>query len=542
MSFDFEFAYLLNNNLGGKGPDVGSPRSIRFVNVGTVHDSSFALRNFDIELSSQTYYEPYDSDLNGFFNGQFAQVNLACDRSVTLRATLLESCSTAPSCRRCSETGLDVAGVIQCFASGCACYGTTIYTQGACLGDEKKEEKDSYWCTQMDTTIVFPSEAMASMTVYDLDSDAKGDYVEQISVSAYEYYSTPLRASDDSSVKGTVYVNRETRTFTGTAVSAPDDLDDLPTRPNALTNSQASRGVQFFFKPKLGYIEAEYTVSYSGSGSCTGRSLLFAGDSALCAPPPPVPPMTPPSPPPPLPPPPPPSPPPPAPPPPSFPPAAPPPAPLTPPPLDVPPLAPPNCYCSNECLMFTSYLENSADQTYVGDGVCDDGGPGAYYSTCLLGTDCDDCGTPRCAPSPPPNPPPPVPPPDPPVAPPPPLTPKVCTSAGDPHFTSWDGGGKFDVMSLGVHQVRTYIAHPIRLYRTLQPPNEIASLLFLSDSLCISCHLGSWQPSPTTSQCRPSTPPPTARGELQASCSVAPCCSLFITQWHCDSPQVHGLK
>lgn len=36
--------------------------------------------------------------------------------------------------------------------------------------------------------------------------------------------------------------------------------------------------------------------------------------------------------------------------------------------------------CSNSC-------------AYAYDGECDDGGPGAAYSVCALGTDCADCGT-----------------------------------------------------------------------------------------------------------------------------------------------------
>ena len=55
---------------------------------------------------------------------------------------------------------------------------------------------------------------------------------------------------------------------------------------------------------------------------------------------------------------------------------------------------------------------------YGSDGVCDDGGPGAEYSDCALGTDCQDCG-PRYnnPPTPPPSPPtsPPPPPPSPPL-------------------------------------------------------------------------------------------------------------------------------
>ena len=40
--------------------------------------------------------------------------------------------------------------------------------------------------------------------------------------------------------------------------------------------------------------------------------------------------------------------------------------------------------------------ENTCDS--AGDGECDDGGEGAAYDVCSLGTDCDDCG-PRPAPA-----------------------------------------------------------------------------------------------------------------------------------------------
>ena len=29
---------------------------------------------------------------------------------------------------------------------------------------------------------------------------------------------------------------------------------------------------------------------------------------------------------------------------------------------------------------------------WAGDGTCDDGGPGAEYASCALGTECTDCG------------------------------------------------------------------------------------------------------------------------------------------------------
>ena len=63
--------------------------------------------------------------------------------------------------------------------------------------------------------------------------------------------------------------------------------------------------------------------------------------------------------------------------------------------------------CSNDCVALAS------------NGFCNDGGPGALFSSCDFGADCDDCGhrtTPPTAPppSPPPSPPPPSPPPFPP--------------------------------------------------------------------------------------------------------------------------------
>ena len=58
---------------------------------------------------------------------------------------------------------------------------------------------------------------------------------------------------------------------------------------------------------------------------------------------------------------------------------------------------PPSCLCSNECL---------GQPLFAVDGFCDDGGAGSSYNECALGTDCDDCGGPRCDWSPPALPPP----------------------------------------------------------------------------------------------------------------------------------------
>ena len=92
---------------------------------------------------------------------------------------------------------------------------------------------------------------------------------------------------------------------------------------------------------------------------------------------------------------------------------APPPAPVSPPPLPplpptplapsplLPPLPMASYACSNVC---------GSNADWVSDGVCDDGGAGAEFTVCTVGTDCADCG-PRIVPPPPPLPPsPPTPP------------------------------------------------------------------------------------------------------------------------------------
>ena len=57
------------------------------------------------------------------------------------------------------------------------------------------------------------------------------------------------------------------------------------------------------------------------------------------------------------------------------------------PPLDPPspsmPPVPPGCTCNSSCV---------GNPEYSGDGVCDDGGPGADFNECAYATDCLDCG------------------------------------------------------------------------------------------------------------------------------------------------------
>ena len=137
-----------------------------------------------------------------------------------------------------------------------------------------------------------------------------------------------------------------------------------------------------------------------------------------------------------------------------FPPAptAPPPSPpASPSPPPSPP--PPPGTCTNTCV-------------YVADLDCDDGGPGAEYAACDLGTDCDDCGLrplgstddspqPRPPPPPPPSPPTqpgetlPPPSPSPSSAPPGTVCDNTCHYPNDDECDDGGAGAEYDVCALG---------------------------------------------------------------------------------------------
>jgi len=50
-----------------------------------------------------------------------------------------------------------------------------------------------------------------------------------------------------------------------------------------------------------------------------------------------------------------------------------------------------NCLEGNGCSERPK-CKNTCYRGYINDGDCDDGGAGAEYNVCALGTDCDDCG------------------------------------------------------------------------------------------------------------------------------------------------------
>ena len=276
------------------GPDLtASAREIRYVNVGTVFHPVAGAINLDVQVVNRSAYQPADVSQNTIVSQAFAQINVACNTAVDLRVTILQSCTSGPSCLRCTEPSLSASARIECYAAGCDCWGTTVYNEASCSPSASAANKANYGCAQQDAPVVLPSDALVTITVFDFDTGPNCDTTEQLTVPAYEYFRTPLRpASDNSAVTSSIYANRAASTFTATACGTPGQE---PTDTQSLTDDQASKGVQLFFRPQNGYVDATYTVS-SVSSSCTGGNLLFAGDSALCAPPPPTPPGLPPSP------------------------------------------------------------------------------------------------------------------------------------------------------------------------------------------------------------------------------------------------------
>ena len=160
MSFDFTYAYLAHSNLGGMGPDTWAPASIRYVNVGAASvplpgGGAFTFR-FDLEVTALSAYVPYNASLNGL-NGRFAQINLAANEEVELRATVKRSCSEADSCGKCAAAP-SFAERIHCFSSGCSCVGVTVTSPGACTASHRAAYAASYGCSVANQTVLLPSE------------------------------------------------------------------------------------------------------------------------------------------------------------------------------------------------------------------------------------------------------------------------------------------------------------------------------------------------------------------------------------------------
>ena len=186
MSVDFEFSYMVNNNLGGQGPDTGRPESIRFANVGSMYHPGVGTARFDLELTATTPYTPQNTRANGFILKKFASVNLRCGHSVGLRVALRRSCATMQSCRVCKESGFSRRERNQCYAAGCSCVGTTVFASNQCRDTDIAANSASYNCSQSNEMLVLPRAALTSLTVFDIDTSSDGEYIERITVPDYD--------------------------------------------------------------------------------------------------------------------------------------------------------------------------------------------------------------------------------------------------------------------------------------------------------------------------------------------------------------------
>ena len=217
------------NDLGGMGPD-SAPASrpvARFANAGTIYHPVYGAINIDMEVSNRSAYQPSNASLNGVIGGTFSRVSIACNTATDFRTTLLRSCTSGKSCSVCAS----LAGPTQiaCYAEGCDCFGTTVYSQPACSGSSWAAAKASYGCAEENQTLVLPSGALVAMTAFALDTGPRGDQYEQLTMSEYAYFKTPLRAASGSVLTSHVYAN----TATHTHIHGPGAFNGRPDQPGA---------------------------------------------------------------------------------------------------------------------------------------------------------------------------------------------------------------------------------------------------------------------------------------------------------------------
>ena len=242
---------------------VSGVPGIRYVNVGVAFTPTGEAQYLDLLVSNHSSYTPHDASLN-VLNGQFANINLACNHEVTLRATTMMSCATASSCKLCDAMTAASRGI--CYRSGCSCFGTTVYAETDCTGDDKDAYRRVYSCPALNNQLRLPGETMVTMTVFDFDTGPAGDYVEEFDAPGYAYYKTPLRPASDNAITSSISVDPSTGSFRATE---PGDVSDNPTDPRDLTDAQASKGLQLFFRAQRGYIEGSVALMLLRMHACT---------------------------------------------------------------------------------------------------------------------------------------------------------------------------------------------------------------------------------------------------------------------------------
>ena len=158
-----------------------------------------------------------------------------------------------------------------------------------CTGTEKEDKRGGYACDAINTRLVLPGGALVAMTVYDFDTGSSGDYTEQLTVRAPAYYgdTAPSRFWQLAQQH-----DHRQRGGSGCPSQRRRPCTALTTRGSAEHRRSGEQGRSALLPLCVGYAEAQFTVG-SSNPSCTGKNLLFAGDSALCTPPPPAPPSPP---------------------------------------------------------------------------------------------------------------------------------------------------------------------------------------------------------------------------------------------------------
>ena len=150
------------NNLGGQGPDVSARPEMRYANVGVTVLPDGTLIHFDLVVTAESEYTPFDVSQNGL-NGRFAQINVAANTDVDLRVQVRPSCCAAPNCGACDRLD-DATQVAACYAEGCCCFGdgSTVFAPSSCGGFTREFRRVQYGCAQMDVPVSLPGQSLVS--------------------------------------------------------------------------------------------------------------------------------------------------------------------------------------------------------------------------------------------------------------------------------------------------------------------------------------------------------------------------------------------
>ena len=266
------------SNLAGQGPDYqlsdGSiiEPEIRYANVGKVFSAALGRElHIDFVVTALDAYTPANATLNGL-QGQFARISIATGTSTDLRLSIFESCAQSDSCQACENLPTQTE-VDACYSTGCSCFADHVTSRLDCTGGNYTSKKEAYGCSWMDKNFTLTASGLLSISVFDFDGGPSGGCREQVEwLTPYVYPQTPLRPSSGNSISTKVQGS-------GPIFTSPDDglpATD-PSDPTLLTDDQASRGVQIFVRPALGYVEARLNAAALGvGGSCaTGGEFLF---------------------------------------------------------------------------------------------------------------------------------------------------------------------------------------------------------------------------------------------------------------------------